>query len=143
MEGELYNTIQKQELQGIPATPVSPKFPDISFGPPTEGTPRGRASTSNRRELYAKVGIVVGSLAIISWFIIALGIVFAVAGALCSYAGLNSSRAKHARIGLYLSLAGGTLSLLYILVVYAGFMNYNFFTHELWGIPSGGVQKFE
>lgn len=138
MEGELYQTIQKQELQGMPVTTVAPAFPDISFTPPMEGK-----GASHRRELCAKVGIVIGGTAIISWFVIALGIVFAVAGALFSYAGLTSSRAKYARIGLYLSLAGGALSLLYILVVYAGFMNYNFFTNELWGIPSGGVQKFD
>lgn len=138
MEGELYQAIQKQELQGIPATPTLPAFPDISFTPPKE-----ESDASHRREVCAKIGIVIGGVAIISWFVIALGIVFAIFGALFSYLGLPSSRAKHARIGLYLSLAGGLLSLLYILVVYAGFMNYNFFTNELWGIPSGGVQTFE
>ncbi len=142
MEGELYNTIQKQELQGMPPVPTSLKFPDISFGPPGETTLQN-GGASHRREVYAKIGIVIGGTAIISWFVIALGIVFAVVGALFSYAGLTSSRAKYARIGLYLSLAGGTLSILYIVVVYAGFMNYNFFTNELWGIPSGGVQKFD
>jgi len=142
MEGELYNTIQKQELQGIPPVPPSPRFPDISFAPSTEGTPMGRGTTSYRREVCAKIGVVFGGIAIISWFVIALGIVFASLGVIFSYFGLTSTRAKHARIGLYLSLVGGVLSLLYILVVYAGLMNYNYFTNELWGIPSGGVQKF-
>lgn len=143
MEGELYNTIQKQELQGIPPTAPPPKFPDISFGPPVENTSSRGGISPHRREVCAKAGIVIGGIAIISWFIIALGIIFAIFGTLFSYLGLTSSRAKYARIGLYLSIAGGVLSLLYVFVVYAGFMNYNFFTNELWGIPSGGVQTFE
>ncbi|OHA78930.1 MAG: hypothetical protein A2V96_00850 [Candidatus Yonathbacteria bacterium RBG_16_43_6] len=138
MEGELYQTIQKQELQGMPVTAVAPAFPDISFTPPMEGK-----GASHRREVCAKIGIAVGGIAIISWFVIALGIVFAILGTLFSYFGLQSSRTKYARIGLYLSLVGGLLSLVYVFVVYAGFINYNFFTNELWGIPSGGVQKFE
>lgn len=143
MEGELYNTIQKQELQGAPPVSISPRFPDISFGPPVGGTPMQGRVSSHRREVCAKIGIVIGGTAIISWFIIALGIIFAIFGTLFSYLGLTSTRAKYARIGLYLSLAGGTLSILYIVVVYAGLMNYNFFTNELWGIPSGGVQTFD
>lgn len=143
MEGELYNTIQKQEQQGTPSTALPPTFPDISFGPPTDGTSSKRGISTHRREVCAKVGMVIGGIAIISWFIIALGIIFALFGVIFSYFGLTSSRTKYARIGLYLSLAGGALSILYILVVYAGLVNYNYFTNELWGIPSGGVQTFE
>lgn len=143
MEGELYNTIQKQEIQGISPASLPPKFPDISFGPPTENTSLKEGMSPRRREVCAKVGLVIGGISIISWFIIALGIIFAIFGTLFSYLGLKSTHAKYARIGLYLSIVGGLLSLLYICVVYAGFMNYNYFTNELWGIPSGGVQTFD
>ncbi len=87
--------------------------------------------------------MVFGCISIISWTIIVLGVAVSLIGIVFSILGIQSSRSKLARIGLGLSLAGGAATILYIVLIYAGIINYNYFTNEFWGIPSGGVQVIE
>lgn len=139
MEEETFNTIQKQEREEMPSA-IS--FPEISFIPPKEGESWPLYSFGIR-EKYAFVGLVFGCLSIIFWTVIALGVAVSLGGVLFSFAGLKSSHSKLARIGLVLSVAGGVATILYIVLIYAGIINYNYFTNEFWGIPSGGVQVIE
>ena len=141
MEGELYSTIQKQELQGVTTIPASPKFPDISFGPPVEGVSLQGWMSPRVREVCAMIGIVIGAIALVAWLVIVLGILLASLGLIFSYLGLMSSRTRRARIGLYFSLTGGLLSVLHMLAVYAGLINYNFFTNDLWVLLTISLQK--
>mgnify|MGYP001569458730 CR=1 len=139
MEEETFNTIQKQGQEEMPSA-IS--FPNISFLPPQEGESRF-FRFSDIREKYAFAGLVFGCLSVISWTVIALGVVVSLAGILFSVAGFKSSHPRPARIGLVLSVAGGVATILYIVLIYAGIINYNYFTNEFWGIPSGGVQVIE
>lgn len=124
-----------------PAVPFAQNLSGISFVP-VGTSPREEVSPKDCVR-YAVVGTVLGALALSVFFIIALSIVLATLGALFSYLGLRSSYARFARVGLTLSIAGGLASVIYMVAVYAGMINYNYFTNELWGIPAGGVQVLE
>ncbi|MBI3634487.1 MAG: hypothetical protein HY228_02605 [Candidatus Yonathbacteria bacterium] len=139
MEEEAFKTIQKQE-KGDGLSTVS--FPGISFAPPDAGESM-TFSSFDVREKCAFVGVVLGCISIISWTIIVLGIVVSLIGIIFSIFGIKSPRSKIARTGLILSLAGGAATILYIVLISAGIINYNYFTNEFWGIPSGGVQVIE
>lgn len=140
MEGDFSSTTQRSSgaTEGVPLS--SPKFPDISFVPEVADR---RNIGSSAREKCAIAGAVVGGIAVISWFVIVVGTLASIFGIALSLVGRNSSRAKYARIGLILSAAGGGLALIYMLAIYMGFINYNYFTNELWGIPAGGIQTLE
>lgn len=142
MEEDFSHTIPKYGgMTSGDTPPSSPRFPDISFAPQDATVQRkGGASV---RERCATAGVVLGGVAIVFWFVIVVGIIASLAGIFCSLAGRNSSRAKYARIGLILSIVGGVVAFIYMLVIYMGLINYNYFTNELWGIPSGGVQTLE
>lgn len=139
MEEETFNTIQKQEQEESPSVA---SFPGISFTPPQEGG-LGHFPSFDVREKCAFVGVVLGCISIISWTVIILGVAVSLIGIIFSILGIKSPRPKIARIGLVLSIAGGVATILYIVLISAGVINYNYFTNEFWGIPSGGVQVIE
>lgn len=139
MEEDTFNTLQKQRQEEVPSA-VS--FPGISFTPPQEGE-SGSFPSFDIREKCAFAGLVFGCISIISWTVIVLGVVISFMGIIFSIVGRKSPRSKLARIGLVLSIAGGAATILYIVLIYAGIINYNYFTNEFWGIPSGGVQVIE
>lgn len=124
-----------------PMASFTQKLSGISFTPERVSSRAEISSKDSTR--YATVGAVLGVLALASFFIIALSIIFAAFGALFSSLGLRSSRARFARVGLALSIVGGLASIIYMVAVYGGLINYNYFTNELWGIPAGGVQVLE
>lgn len=124
-----------------PAVSFAQKLSGISFTP--GGGSQSTEVSPEQHARYAVVGTVLGVLSLTFFFIIALGIIFAALGALFSSLGLHSSRGRIARIGLILSVVGGVASIFYIVTVYMGLINYNYFTNELWGIPAGGVQVLE
>lgn len=137
MEEETFNTIQKQEENSFKAS-----FPGISFTAPNMGESMPVPSF-NVREKCALVGVMLGCISIISWTVIVLGVTVSLVGIIFSILGIKSPRPKIARIGLALSILGGAATVLYVVLIYAGVINYNYFTNEFWGIPSGGVQVFE
>lgn len=142
MEGEL-NVIQKQYVPTMGASaPIAPKFPDISFVP-QRAVVRGGRISPRMRDIFATAGLILGGIALVSWFVIVVGIAISLLGIVFSLLGRNSSHTKNARIGLVLSAVGGGLALIYMLAIYMGLINYNYFTNELWGIPAGGVQTLE
>lgn len=124
-----------------PATSFSQKLSGISFVP--ESIARGTEAFPEKHARYALIGAVLGALSLVSFFVIALSIVFAAFGALFSLLGIHSSRGRIARVGVTLSLVGALASVAYMVAVYMGVINYNYFTNELWGIPAGGVQVLE
>ena len=165
MEGELFNTIKRQNISpyhkqvsantddslmakmahhliGFIKERMSPApdFSKISFVPREMRTERGGLSRG-RREKCAIAGLAIGVLALISWVVILPGIFISIAGVTLSFIGFKSSYLKYARIGLILSLLGGFASLWYMIAIYTGMINYNYFTNEFWGIPSGGVEE--
>lgn len=136
MEGELFNAIQKQE-SGAPAEvhhEVKPA-PEFSFVPP-ELLKKEMIKTQGQgfcvREKCAVVGAVFGGIALVSWVVILLGILAAIAGIALSVAGLKSKSSRYARIGLGLSILGLVAALLYAFAAYQGMINYNYFTSEFW-----------
>lgn len=124
-----------------PATSFAQKLSGISFVP--ESIARGTETSPEKHARYALIGVVFGALSLVSFFVIALSIVFASFGALFSLLGIHSSRGRIARAGVTLSLVGGLAAIIYMVAVYMGVINYNYFTNELWGIPAGGVQVLE
>lgn len=143
MEGDFSNTAQKYGgISSGGVSPVSPKFPDISFISSEIGA-QGERFSPQLRGTFATAGMVVGGIAIVSWFVIVIGILVATAGVVLSFLGIKSAQARRARIGLILSAIGGFATIAYIIAIYAGLINYNYFTNELWGIPAGGVQILE
>lgn len=139
MEEETFTAIQKQGQEGAPSA-VS--FPEISFTPPKEGE-SGSFPSFNTREKCAFAGIVFGCISVISWTVIVLGVAVSLIGIILSVVGIKSPRSKLARTGLILSIAGGIATIVYVVLISAGIINYNYFTNEFWGIPSGGVQVIE
>ena len=135
MEGELFNAIQKQENIASADAPREVKpSPEFSFVPP-ELLKKETAKTQGFcvREKCAVVGAVFGGIALVSWVVILLGILAAIAGIALSIVGLKSSSPKYARIGLGLSIVGLIAALLYAFAAYQGMINYNYFTSEFWG----------
>lgn len=136
MEGELFNTIQKQEngATAEPSREVKPS-PEFSFVPPEllkkEGI-RTQGQGFCVREKCAVVGAVFGGLALVSWVVILFGILVATAGIALSIVGLKSKSSKYARIGLGLSIVGLVAALLYAFAAYQGMINYNYFTSDFW-----------
>lgn len=131
MENELFNQIQKPEEQAL-AQEGKP-LPKLSFIPSEllkkiEGT--GEHGMHERCALF---GLVLGSIAVVSWIVILFGVVWSILGIVLSVIGLKSSRKKWAQIGLGLSVLGLVLSVWYIYAAYSGMINYNYFTGEFWG----------
>lgn len=145
MEEGLFKTIQKQAETGAstPFSPASHQFSNISFSP--QVAPAAGTKISPRmRDIFATTGLIFGGVAVISWFVIVIGILATLVGASLSFLGRTStSKARWAKTGLILSIVGGLFTLLYMAAIYAGLINYNYFTNELWGIPAGGVQVLE
>lgn len=145
MEEGLFNVIQKQAGAGAsaPFSPSSNQFSNISFSP--QVAPAASTKISPRmRDIFATTGLIFGGVAVVSWFVIVVGILATLVGTSLSFLGRTSmSKARRAKIGLILSIIGGLLTLLYMAAIYAGLINYNYFTNELWGIPAGGVQVLE
>ena len=151
---EIFKTIDKQEKEGVPVItgeemhnvqPISDmtgSFPGISFAPQQEATLSSFPSF-DVREKCAFAGLVFGCISIISWTVIALGVAVSAVGIIFSLLGKESSRSKLARTGLLLSIIGGIATIVYVALISAGIINYNYFTNEFWGIPSGGVQVIE
>lgn len=136
MEGDLYNTIQKQgESMSARGIPHANSLPDISFVP-SDILIKESASSVALRDKSAFIGAILGGLAVVSWVVIILGVVFSISGIVLSVIGLKSNRSKYARIGLALSVIGFVAAFWYAFAVYQGMVNYNYFTTEFWGIGS-------
>ena len=134
MEGNFYNTIQKNEEQGtVGGVGRASSLPDISFVP-KEITKMGESATGGFRDKSALGGVLFGGLSVFSWVVILLGVFCSVAGIAFSTLGLKSRYAKYARIGIVLSVVGLVASFGYAFAAYQGMINYNYFTTEFWGV---------
>ena len=130
MENEPFNQIQKPEEQTSTEIKTQPK---LSFVPSDllkriEGN--GEHGLHERCALF---GLILGGIAVVSWIVILFGVVYSILGIILSVIGLKSARQKWAKIGLGLSILGLILSVWYVLAVYNGMINYNYFTSEFWG----------
>ena len=133
MENELFNQTQKPEEQTpTQASSETKPLPKLSFIPSDllkkiEGN--GEHGIHERCALF---GLILGAIAVVSWVVILFGVVYSIFGIILSVIGLKSARQKWAKIGLGLSVLGLILSVWYVLAVYNGMINYNYFTSEFW-----------
>jgi len=129
MEGENLNQNQNTSEQ----TAVEPKpLPKISFIP---SELLKKIEVPNGHELHercALLGLILGTIAVVSWVVILFGVVYSILGIILSIIGLKSARQKWAKIGLVLSIIGLLLSVWYVFAAYNGMINYNYFTSEFW-----------
>lgn len=132
MEGELYNTIQKQSEPMTARVPQEEALPPLSFIP-AELLSKVATTPAGHREKCALLGLGLGALAIISWIVVLFGVFFSIFGIVLSVIGLKSNYKKYAKIGLGLSIVGFVASAWYVFAAYHGMINYNYFTSDFWG----------
>lgn len=136
MEGDSFNTIKREDARPLIATtPPAVSLPNLSFI--TDDLAKKYEGPLGVREKCANAGLILGSLALVSWIVILFGIFYSLAGIALSVAGLKSSRSKYARVGLVFSVIGFIASFWYAFAAYRGMINYNYFTSEFWEAASG------
>ncbi len=129
MEGETLNQNQNtNESALVDEKPVA----KISFVPPDLLKKIEGEGGHGLHERCALFGLILGAIAVVSWIVILFGVVYSILGIILSVIGLKSARQKWAKIGLGLSVLGLVLSVCYVLAVYNGMINYNYFTSEFW-----------
>lgn len=132
MEGDTFNTIQA-EVNQVPTAVAS--LPKLSFVP--DDLMKKYEGPMGLREKCARAGLVAGGISLVSWVVIVFGVVTSIIGAGFSIAGLRSARAKHAKIGLVLSVVGLAASFGYAFAISQGKVNYDYFVNEFWDTVSG------
>lgn len=129
MEGDNLNQTQGTSEQ--PAVETKP-LPKLSFVPSDLLKKIEGNGEHGLHERCALFGLILGAIAVVSWIVILFGVVYSILGIILSIIGLKSARQKWAKIGLGLSILGLILSVWYVLAVYNGMINYNYFTSEFW-----------
>lgn len=130
MEGE---TLNQNQSAGEQAPIETRPIPKLSFIPSDLLKKIEGNGEHGLHERCALFGLILGSIAVVSWIVILFGVVYSILGIILSIIGLKSARQKWAKIGLTLSVIGLLLSVWYVYAAYNGMINYNYFTSEFWG----------
>lgn len=136
MENELSDKVENKEVDTFPSVPPeAPKLANISFSPEAFLKKTNGETPHGYREWLAFAGLILGVVSVFSWIVLLFGFLYSILGIIFSSIGLKSTyHTKIARTGLGLSVAGFLFSLIYIIAVYQGSVNYNYFTTEFWGM---------
>jgi hypothetical protein len=93
--------------------------------------PSELAGDGGIRGKMAIASVICGSLSLVTWVVIFLGIVVSSVGIAFSVFGMRSIQARRARVGLTLSTIGLFMALLYAVAAARGIISSNYFTTKL------------